>query len=275
MTAHPGAYFEIDPDFGEPGRAQRVVAGPDCAGPWAPDAAHGGPPSALLVRACEDAARRAGTLGLTALRVSVEFLAPVPLGELEVNARVLRPGRRITLARASLSAGGREVLQAHTWLLDATVKGTPQLPPGAAAGSDGGPPAPDSCPPMITGWDFPYGRSVDWRQVSGDPTTPGDAACWARQRIPLVAGEEPSGLQRAVLVADSANGLSASLDWSDWSFVNVDLDVHLSRPLVRGWVLVDARSQLQPTGTGLATSVLHDVDGVVGVGAQTLLVSPR
>jgi hypothetical protein len=275
MTAHGSAYFELDPDIGEPGGAQRVVAGPECAGPWAPDAAHGGPPSALLVRACEDAARRAGTLGLTALRVSVEFLAPVPLGPLEVHARVLRPGRRVTLARASLSASGREVLQAHTWLLDASAKGAPQLPPATVAGPSGRVPAPDDCPPMITGWDFPYGSSIDWRQVSGDPATPGDAAVWARQRIPLVAGEEPSGLQRAVLVADSANGLSASLDWNDWSFVNVDLEVHLSRPLVPGWVLVDAHSQVQPTGTGLATSVLHDADGVVGVGAQTLLVSPR
>ena len=33
MTAHARAYFEVDPDFGEPGRAQRVVAGPECAGP--------------------------------------------------------------------------------------------------------------------------------------------------------------------------------------------------------------------------------------------------
>ncbi len=275
MTGQGSAYFEVDPDFGEPGWAQRVVAGPKCAGPWAADAAHGGPPSALLVRACEDAARRAGVAGLTALRVSVEFLAPVPLGELEVNALVLRPGRRVTLARASLSSAGREVLQAHTWLLDATAKGGPLLPRTAGGGAPGPAPSPDSCPPMITGWGFPYGRSVEWRQVSGDPAALGDAAVWARQRIPLVAGEEPSGLQRAVLVADSANGISASLDWDDWSFVNVDLDVHLSRPLARDWVLVDAHSQVQPTGTGLATSVLHDLDGVVGTGAQTLLVTPR
>jgi acyl-CoA thioesterase len=74
-------------------------------------------------------------------------------------------------------------------------------------------------------------------------------------------------------VADSGNGISAALDWDRWSFVNVDLAVHLSRPLTGEWVLLDARTRYEPGGTGLATSVLHDVDGVVGTGAQTLLIS--
>ena len=89
-------------------------------------------------------------------------------------------------------------------------------------------------------WEFPYGRAMEWRVVSGDPDGPGDGAAWSRTRIPVVAGEEPSGLQRAVLTADSGNGLSAALDWSRWSFVNIDLDVHLSRPLDGEWVLLDA-----------------------------------
>ena len=36
---------------------------------------------------------------------------------------------------------------------------------------------------------------------------------------------------------------------------------------------LDARTRYEPGGTGLATSVLHDESGVVGTGAQTLLVS--
>jgi hypothetical protein len=116
---------------------------------------------------------------------------------------------------------------------------------------------------------------MEWRHVSGDPGGPGDAAAWARPRIPLLPGEPLTGLQRAVLVADSGNGISAALDWDRWSFVNIDLVVHLSRGLVGDWVLLDARTRYEPGGTGLATSVLHDERGIVGTGAQTLLVSPH
>lgn len=96
-----------------------------------------------------------------------------------------------------------------------------------------------------------------------------------RPRPYVVAGDEPSGLQRAVLTADSGNGISAALDWERWSFVNVDLDVHLSRPLQGEWVLLDASSRYEATGTGLAVSDLGDERGPVGRGAQTLVVSPR
>jgi Thioesterase-like superfamily len=71
------------------------------------------------------------------------------------------------------------------------------------------------------------------------------------------------------------NGLSASLDREQWSFVNIDLDVHLSRPLAGEWVLLDAATRYEPSGTALATSALSDVQGPVGRGAQTLVVTPR
>ena len=93
--------------------------------------------------------------------------------------------------------------------------------------------------------------------------------------IAVVDGEEPSGLQRAVLTADSGNGVSASLDWNAWSFVNIDLDVHLSRPLVGEWVLLDAATRYEPTGTALAASALSDEQGPAGRAAQKLVVTPR
>jgi len=51
--------------------------------------------------------------------------------------------------------------------------------------------------------------------------------------------------------------------------------VHLSRPVTGEWVLLDARTRVESTGTGLATSVLRDQAGVVGEGAQTLVITPR
>jgi hypothetical protein len=62
------------------------------------------------------------------------------------------------------------------------------------------------------------------------------------------------------------------LDWSSWSFMNIDLDVHLARPLHGEWVCLDAETQLGPSGTGLARSLLSDLEGPCGVGLQTLIV---
>ena len=112
------------------------------------------------------------------------------------------------------------------------------------------------------------------RPVTGDAVGPGPATVWARQRIPVLAGVEPSGLQRAVLVADSSSGVSSVLSWDDWSFANLDVDVHLMRPVVGEWVLLEARTRLSATGSGLTTSTLYDARGVVGASAQTLVVQP-
>jgi hypothetical protein len=237
-----------------------------CGGPWSADLMHGGPPSALLVRACEHAVD-----GLVALRASIDFLSAVPVGPVSVAARVVRGGRRIALTEAVLEADGREVLRARVWHVRTADEPTPvldQQPPADV-------PAPEQSPATMTDWAFPYARALEWRVVGGNPTGAGPATVWTRARIPLVPGDEPTGLQRAVLSADSGNGISANLDWTTWSFVNIDLDVHLSRPLIGEWVLLDATTRYEESGTALAASSLWDERGRVGRGAQILLVAPR
>ena len=265
------SYFE-PVGAGGPPATQRFDAREHCTGPWSADAMHGGPPSALLVRACEQVVAAAGGTGLLAVRTAVDFLAPVPVAQVEVTARVVRPGRRVALAEATLSAGGRDVLVARTWLL--AVADPPVVLPDDLTEAGVTLPEPDLCPPVGGDrWDFPYGRSIDWRVVGGTHGR-GDATVWGRARLPLLAGEEPSGLQCAVLVADSSSGVSAGLDWDLWQFVNVDLTVHLTRPLVGDWVCLDAHSRYASSGTGLARSTLHDELGVVGSSAQSLVVAP-
>jgi hypothetical protein len=249
---------------------QTFVGTAATTGPWSDTAMHGGPPSALLVRACE---RVTGRDDVTALRAVVDFLGPVPVGPVTVDARVIRPGRTVSLAEATLTVDDRPVLVARVWsvrLPDPEAENNPGVTP-----DDRSVDPPDWCPESLQGWDFGYANAIEWRLLHGDPHGPGMAAVWGRQRIPLVEGEPTSGLCRAVLVADSGNGVSASLDWARWSFVNVDLSVHLSRPVEGEWVLLDAASRIAPTGSGLATSTLRDQLGVVGAGAQTLVVTAR
>jgi hypothetical protein len=120
-----------------------------------------------------------------------------------------------------------------------------------------------------------YMAAIEWRMVRGDFASPGPATVWARLRYPLVPGEEPSPLERVLTVADSGNGAAAELDFARWLFINPELTVHLHREAVGEWICLDASTAISAGGTGLATSVLSDLDGPVGIGAQSLLVTPR
>jgi hypothetical protein len=96
---------------------------------------------------------------------------------------------------------------------------------------------------------------------------------WTRLRVPVVGGEEPSPLQRVLAVADSANGVSAVLDWGSHLFINTELTVHFLRPAVGEWICLDAATEIG--AAGLARSVLSDRAGPVARGAQALLVAAR
>jgi hypothetical protein len=125
------------------------------------------------------------------------------------------------------------------------------------------------------GWVDGYLSAIDWRTVSGGFTVPGPTVIWGRMKYPLVPGEEPGPLERVLIVADSGNGVSSELDINRWHFINPELTVHLHREAAGEWVCLDAQTAITPGGAGLATSVLSDLAGPVGVGAQSLLVAPR
>ncbi len=235
-------------------------------GPWDARFQHGGPPSALLGREVE---RRSGRDDVVTSRVTVEILGPVPVGELTMASRVVRPGRSVELVQAVLSAGGRDVARAEAWRVLRTTESVPSRDRAA-------PPLPDSAPSVELGdWIDGYLSAVEWRFVTGEFGAPGPSTAWARLRHPLVPDEEPSPLVRVMAVADSGNGVSSELPITGWHFINPELTVHLHREAVGEWVCLDARTAVSPGGSGLATSVLSDADGPLGVGAQSLLVAPR
>src|SRR3954447_5626665 len=75
-------------------------------GPWDPNAQHGGAAAALLARAIE---RHEVQMPARVARLTIELLRPVPFGRVDVAVRTLRPGRKVQLIEASLSADGTEV----------------------------------------------------------------------------------------------------------------------------------------------------------------------
>jgi hypothetical protein len=116
---------------------------------------------------------------------------------------------------------------------------------------------------------------MEWRSVHGGFLEPGPAKIWMRQVVPLVEGEEPSPLQRTLVIADVGNGISAVLDWRKYIFINVDLTVNLERLPEGEWVCVDAVTRPRQSGIGTAESVLSDQHGRIGRAAQSLLIEQR
>jgi Thioesterase-like superfamily len=236
-------------------------------GPWDERFQHGGPPSALLGRVIQRCAPRDDMI---VARLTCEILGAIPVGELDVRVRVARPGRSVELLEAVASAGSRDVASARAWRVlrtdsqsvDSRVARPPALPGGTTTEPPGG-------------WVDGYLSAVEWRPVRGNFGSPGPATVWARLRYPLVPDEETGPLERVLAIADSGSGLSGELDFARWQFINPELTVHLHRAAVGEWICLDAQTTISADGAGLATSALYDLDGHVGVGAQSLLVSPR
>jgi hypothetical protein len=237
------------------------------AGPWDGGAQHGGPPSALLGRAMLRCQPR---LDMMITRFTCEILGAIPVGEIGVAARVVRPGRSVELLEATASASGREVARAAAWRVLRT--GGPLVRPRQPAP----PPLPAEPPaPPPAAWGDGYMSAIEWRPARGGLDAPGPAALWTRMRYPLVPDEEPGPLERVLVTADSGNGASWELDIGRWLFINPELTVHLHREPAGEWICLDAQTAITPGGAGLATSALSDLGGPVGVAAQSLLIIPR
>lgn len=259
------AIFTPDGDFLMPSVHAR--------GPWAETDMHGGGPTALLARAIEALEAPAP---MQLVRLAVEFPGAVPMAPVRPRARLTRAGRRLALAEATLETeDGAVVLRASATLLR---RGEVALPDAAFAPGGRALRLPqDSEPAQWHGGDETAGfhlTGVDIRFAEGDWGR-GPAAGWFRFAMPLVAGEEPTPVQRAVAFADFGNGLSRALDFRTHLFVNTDLTIHLHREAAGEWIALDARTDLSPTGVGQATSVLRDETGRIGVGAQSLYVAER
>lgn len=239
-------------------------------GPWDAAAQHAGPPAALLGRAIE---RCGEPDGRQVARVTYEILRPVPIARLTVEARVARPGRSVELIEASLSGPEGEVMRATAWRI---VSRAVELEPAPASEPPGHGPA-DGTPRDFfdTGVATGYHTAMEYRFVSGAFVEPGPAVVWGRMRYPLVEGEEPTPLQRVLIVADSGNGVSAALDYRRFIFINTDLSVHLHRLPEGEWVCLDAVTRPEPDGVGMSDTLLWDERGRLGRALQTLLVRPR
>jgi hypothetical protein len=266
MTATPTSAYTSLPDG-------TYAATQLTRGPWNPQHQHAGPPSALVCRAIE---RLAAESGLTHLgRLTGNLLRPVPVGQLTVEVTAEYVGRTTGHYAARLIAGGKEVARFTALMQREDDTPLPEDTPGHPLPAAPRSPA-ESGPvtmPFATR-ELGYGDLVENRLAVGRFFA-GPCTAWFRLRHSLVDGEAPSPYQRVAVAADSGNGISASLDFSRWMFVNGDLTINLLRRPIGEWICLDARSALGGNGCGFAESALYDESGLIGRATQTLTVRRR
>lgn len=236
-------------------------------GPWDRTAQHGGPSAALLARAVE---RVEAPVPQQVTRLTYDLLRPVPLTPLTVRTQLVQQGKRVSVVDAALIADEITVMRVSARRI--RVKEL-DLPDGVL---------PDDPPPSDPGSGelaIPLGGGnaynelgVEIRFVEGGFQHPGPGTAWARLRLPLVAGEEPSPLVRAAAAADLANGVASVLHHRDWLFINPDLTVHLARQPAGEWIALSAVTHPFGTGAGFAESALYDSTGRFGCTVQSLLL---
>jgi len=171
-------------------------------------------------------------------RTTFEILRPVPVAEVQVAARVVRPGRSVELLEGELTVDGEPVVITRAWRVKRSPAPTVELEARHL-------PRPvEATPPPAELDGFGYGRAVELRFAAGGWWQRRPATVWTRLRVPVVAGEEPTGVQRVLAVADSGNGISAVLGWDDWLFINPELTVHVAAVPQGEWICLDAESRV-------------------------------
>ena len=259
------AYVQLDDD--------RFQATALTRGPWHPDHQHAGPPSALIARAIERAAAKDGLTHLA--RLTVNLIRPTPIGECRVEVAADYVGRSTGHYSGRLTAEGKDVAR-FTALMQReedlpAPKGTLGHPPPAA------PKPPDQCP--VVTMTFPDGklsyRHLVENRLAAGRFFKGPCAAWFRMNHPLIKGETPSAYERVAVAGDSGNGISASLDFAKYVFINCDLTINLFRRPQGEWICLEARSLFGDNGCGLAESALYDERGLIGRATQSLAVRPR
>ncbi len=263
----PTSIFELDGTHYLPTDAAR--------GPWRPDGLHGGAVNALLARALE-------TEGYMLARLTMDMVRRVPVEPLTITVSEETGSARIRRQSAELWAGDTLVAQAQALKMLSRNVDVPE----AAVETQVWNPSDMELPEELGEKEKAIGvKNVGYvnfashafvlRFAQGNFRTPGPVTMWTKLMLPLIAGEDPTPVQRAAISADYASGsATAVLPYQRWSFSNADLTMHFSRPPVGDWIAVSCRAAVQRTGVGISGASLHDAIAPFGRSTQTLFIEP-
>jgi hypothetical protein len=222
---------------------------------------HGGGVSGLIVAEMERQARTHG-LGIP-LAASVMLLRPAPMAPLETRSETLRRGGRVGVIETSLLAQGKLIAKGSaSFVAPIPVEGAPAAPPR--------PYDPSALPAWARPRRFEHKTLFDAQDIRDD----GEGMKWGRLIRPLVSF--PAPLAGVFAIADNATVflLTDQRIVPRWSFPNIDIAVHLSRPPVGGWVGVEPASDWRNEGMGFTEARLYDTQGWLGRACQAVVLTP-
>jgi hypothetical protein len=240
-------------------------------GPWSKEHLHGGAVAALF-------AGRLAPVERTLVRLSVDFVRPVPRAALELTIGEPVGGSRVQRSEATLFADGRPVATARAVSVRRAVM---TLPPGADAHaikfSRAGAPSLDEPDPRgakAVGWAGFVTLATATR--AEHPTDGTDSRLWIRLLLPVVEGTAVTGTEQAAVAADYAQvATSTRLPFAEWSFVNSELTMHLAREPQGQWVAIACDAVVADVGAGFTSAELHDCEGRFGQSTSALFLEPR
>lgn len=235
------------------------------SGAWQQEVQHIAPALGLLTHLVELDRDTRRSDGLVIGRLSFDILGTVPVDVVETSVSVRRPGRRVELVEATVRHNRCDVVLLRAWLME----------PG-----DTTPLQASALPRISPPTDMPaWNPSSVWpggfiasAEVRREQIEPGRASFWVRTPLPLIRDEEVSQLARATGLFDIANGMTVRVSPKEVAFPNVDLTAHLFDAPRGDWIGFDTTVSFGPAGTGVTSSVIHDIDRPIGTMSQILTI---
>jgi hypothetical protein len=244
----------------------RFVPAPHARGWWTPGMIHGRLLGGLLARTVE---HEQSAPGLHFARLTVDLFRNAAMSPLRVETALLRDGRRIRVAEATIHGEDGPVAKASAVLLRHTDQPSgriPATPPWDA-------PSPDTMPARRArsapqSWRF----TEDGTQARRWPGH-GKRRAWVRETCDLVDGEPLTPFVRAALAADTASPLSHAGD-SGLEFINADYTLHLSRLPIGTAIGLESGGHSSTDGIAVGNCTMHDLTGPIGYCATTAVANP-
>ncbi|MFC4116211.1 acyl-CoA thioesterase domain-containing protein [Nonomuraea zeae] len=229
-----------------------LVPAPHARGPWSPDMLHGRLLGGLAARAIE--AEHAQP-GLHFARLTVDLFRNSPMLPVTVETSLVRDGRRIRVADATISTDQGVIARASAVLLRTSEQPAREqtiLTPAWDV------PPPDGPPVETNGWRPPFDlwRLTGWGE-------PGPGRVWLRETYPLVDDEPLSPFVRTALAADFASPLSNAAT-SGLHYINADYTLTLARLPEGELIGVESTGHAGAGGVATGQVTLHDTAGPIG-----------
>jgi hypothetical protein len=223
---------------------------------------HGRLLGGLAARAIE---QRHARPGLRFARLTVDLFRNSPMLPVTVETSLVRDGRRIRVADATISTAQGVIARASAVLLrEGEQPGGERslVTPAWDVPPPEGPPVEANGP-----WTPPFDL---WRVTPWG--APGPGRVWMRERFALVDDEPLTPIVRAALAADFASPLSNS-QADGLRFINADYTLTLARPPEGDLIGMESTGHVSDGGVATGQVTVHDAAGPFGFCVVTALAN--